>query len=94
MDCAGKEGRIGRHARCTLRALDDGGAVLEQVQVVDRGVTRDVKDHMQAAGIDAHNEAGDDLFDNLAKSRGHDGQIVAAQAQDRDTDQEAQDGRR
>ena len=62
------------------------------MQVVDRGVTRDVKDHMQAAGIDAHNEAGDDLFDNLAKSQGHDGQIVAAQAQDRDTDQEAQDG--
>ena len=47
---------------------------------------------MQAAGIDAHNEAGDDLFDNLAKSQGHDGQIVAAQAQDRNTDQEAQDG--
>ena len=42
---------------------------LEQVQVVDRGVTRDIKDHMQAAGIDAHNEAGDDLFDDLAKSQ-------------------------
>lgn len=72
--------------------LDDGGAVLEQVQVVDRGVTCDVKDHVQTAGVDAHNEAGDDLFDDLAKSQGHDGQIVAAQTQDRDTDQEAQDG--
>ena len=47
---------------------------------------------MQAAGVDAHDKAGDDLFDDLAKSQGHDGQIVAAQAQDRDTDQEAQDG--
>ena len=46
---------------------------------------------MQAAGVDAHDKAGNDLFDDLAKSQGHDGQIVAAQAQDRDTDQEAQD---
>ena len=47
---------------------------------------------MQATGVDAHDKAGDDLFDDLAKSQGHDSQIVAAQAQDRDTDQEAQDG--
>ncbi len=62
------------------------------MQVVDRGVARDVKDHVQAAGVDAHDKASDDFFDDLAKSQGHDGQIVTAQAQDRDADQEAQDG--
>lgn len=48
-DGTGEEGRVRRHARGALGALDDSGAVLEQVQVVDRGVARDVKDHVQAA---------------------------------------------
>ena len=47
---------------------------------------------MQAAGIDAHNEAGDDLLDNLAKGQRHDSQVIAAQTKDRDANQEAQDG--
>ena len=47
---------------------------------------------MQATRVDAHDKAGDDLFDDLAKGQRHDGQVVAAQAKDRDADQEAQDG--
>ena len=62
------------------------------MQVIDRGVARDVKDHVQAAGVDAHDQAGDNLFDDLAKGQGHDGQVVTAQAKNRDADQKAQNG--
>ena len=91
-DGAGDERRVRGNARRTLSALDDRGAALGQVKVVDRGVTGDVEDRVQAVRIDADDQAGDDLLDDLAERERHDRQVVAAKAQNRDTDDSAEDG--
>ena len=59
------------------------------MQVVDRGVAPKVEHDVQAVRVDAHDQAGHDLLDDLAKSKGDDSQVVAAQAKHRNTDEES-----
>ena len=76
----GHERGIGRNARGALGAFDDGNAVVHKVQVVDRGIAPKVEHDMQAMSVDTHDQAGHNLLDDLAKSKGDDSQVVAAQA--------------
>ena len=48
---------------------------------------------MQAVRVDPHIEAVDDVFDNFTERKGDDGQIIPAQAQNRNTDQKTGDSR-
>ena len=48
---------------------------------------------MQAVGVEAHVEVVEDVLDDLTKGKRHDGEVVTAQAHDRDADDEAGDGR-
>lgn len=48
---------------------------------------------MQAARVNPHIEAVDDIFDNFTERKGDDSQIVSAQAQNRNADQKTGDSR-
>ena len=47
---------------------------------------------MESTLVYAHDQTGDDLFDDLAKRECHNGEIIAGQAQNRDADEESGKG--
>ena len=79
-------------ARGTLGSLNDLNAVFAQPQVVDILVAVQVQGKMQAVLIPAHQQAVDDVPDDLAEGQGDDGQIVAPQPQHGHAHDDAGDG--
>ena len=81
-DDAGQEGRDLLDAHRALRAIDDDRSALhaERLGVGHREV--------QTARVKAHIEVVEDVLDDLAEGQGHDGEVVAMQAHDRDADEE------
>ena len=51
-----------------------------------------VEHDMQAMSVDTHDQAGHNLLDDLAKSKGDDSQVVAAQAKHGNADDKSGDG--
>ena len=80
--------RVNIRARSSLRALDNGDAGLGEAEVVDRELAREIKQDVEPALVHAHDQAGDDLFDDLTERERHDGEVVAGQAQDRNANEE------
>jgi len=78
-------------ARGALRALDDRRARLGEAKIIDGELTGEVEQDMQAVLVHTHDQTGHDLFDDLAKRKRHDGEVVTRQAQDRNADEETRE---
>ena len=91
-DKARGEGGDGLGAGGALGALDDDAAAVRKDHVIGGLGAVEVEDDVQAAAVHAHDEAGDELLEDLAEGQGHDGQVVAVEAQHRDAHQKAHHG--
>ncbi len=81
-----------RGAGGALGALDDDAPALQKVQVGGGLAAGGVEDDVQAVRVHAHQQAGDELLDDLAEGQRHDGEVVAREPQHRNADQKADDG--
>ena len=79
-------------ARGALGALDDFDAVFAEAERGHALGAVHVQSDVQAVLIPAHQKAVDQILDDLAEGKSHDGEIVTAQTQDRNTDQNAENG--
>ena len=53
-----------------------------------REATREIEQHVQTALVHTHDQARDDLLDDLTERKRHDGEVVARQTQDGNPDNE------
>ena len=86
------EARDGVRARRALGALDYLYAALREAEVGDGLRAVQVEYHVQAVLVAADDEAVYELFDYLAEGQGDDGEIVAAQAEHGDADNDTRYG--